>query len=337
MAIGEAGNMVRFGLNFDMRAPDFGAPAAMLYASALQMAKWADAHGFDFVSVQEHHGAPDGYMPSPFLLGAALAVSTVKMRIQLGAVILPLHDPVDIAEQIAVLDLISGGRLEVVLGAGYVEREFAMFKVSTKDRAKSLDEGIEVLQRALAGERFTLGGREIFIRPLPVQKPYPPLFAGGKVAATAKRAARFGINLYPLKPDIVPIYVEECRKLGRVPGQVIGNVGWVHVSDDPEATWAQVAPHVAHVARSYAEWGGNPNYASLFKGLKSVDDVKASGTYRVVTPQQCLAIIDEADKAGRDVGFAPLIAGLDPKIGWKGLELFAQQVLPIYRSRQPAA
>jgi alkanesulfonate monooxygenase SsuD/methylene tetrahydromethanopterin reductase-like flavin-dependent oxidoreductase (luciferase family) len=324
--------MVKFGLNFDMRAPEFGVSASTVYAAALEMTQWADEQGFDYVSVQEHHGAPDGYIPSPFLLGAAFAAKTKRMRIQLGAVILPLHDPVKIAEQIAVLDLISGGRLDVVLGAGYVEREFAMFKVSTKDRARMMDQGIEILQRALSGERFTMDGREIFVRPLPVQKPYPPLFAGGKVAATARRAARFGLNLYPLKTDIVPLYIEECRRLGREPGQVIGNVGWIHVSEDPAATWAEVAPHVAHVARTYAEWGGNPDYASLFKGMSSLEDVKASGTYRVVTPDESLALIAEADKAGRDVGLAPLIAGLDPKIGWKGLKLFAEKVLPRARA-----
>jgi alkanesulfonate monooxygenase SsuD/methylene tetrahydromethanopterin reductase-like flavin-dependent oxidoreductase (luciferase family) len=330
--------MVKFGLNFDMRAPDFGLPAQAVYNTALEMTEWADARGFDFVSVQEHHGAPDGYIPSPCLMAAAFASRTRRMRIQLGALILPLHDPVKVAEQIAVLDLIAGGRLDVVLGAGYVEREFGMFGVSARNRAGLMDEGIPILQRALSGERFSAAGREIFISPSPMQKPYPPLFLGGRVPATALRAARFGLNLYPLKMDIVPLYIEECRKLGRAPGQVIGNVGWIHVSEDPEATWRQVAPHVAHVARTYAEWGGNPNYASLFKGMNSVEDVKASGTYRVVTPDECLNVIAEADKSSRDLGLAPLIAGLDPAIGWKGLELFVQKVMPrVGRATNPVA
>ncbi len=323
--------MVKFGLNFDMRAPDFGIPVQTVYDTALEMAAWADTRGIDFVSVQEHHGAADGYIPAPCLMAAAFASRTRHMRIQLGALILPLHDPVKVAEQIAVLDLIAAGRLDVVLGAGYVEREFAMFGVSARRRAQLMDEGIPILQRALAGERFRAGDREIFISPAPLQKPYPPLFLGGRVPATAQRAARFGVNLYPLKMDIVPLYIEECRKLGRSPGQVIGNVGWIHVSEDPEATWREVAPHVAHVARTYAEWGGNPNYASLFKGMNSVDEVRASGTYRVVTPDECVAIVADAEKTGRDLGFAPLIAGLDPVIGWRSLELFVHKVLPRVR------
>jgi len=233
-----------------------------------------------------------------------------------------------------VLDLISGGRLDVVLGAGYVDHEFAMFGVAVKDRARLMDEGIVILQRALAGERFSVAGRTIFVRPLPIQRPYPPMFLGGRVPATARRAARFGLNLYPLKPDIVPLYIEECKKWGRPAGQVIGNVGWIHVSEDPEATWAQVAPHVAHVAQSYAEWGGNPNYASLFKGLNSLQGVKDSGIFRVVTPEECLVLVAQASEAGRDVGFAPLIAGLDPKIGWQSLELFAEKVLPKVRATE---
>jgi alkanesulfonate monooxygenase SsuD/methylene tetrahydromethanopterin reductase-like flavin-dependent oxidoreductase (luciferase family) len=323
--------VVKFGLNFDMRAPDFGIPVQTVYDTALEMAAWADTRGIDFVSVQEHHGASDGYIPAPCLMAAAFASRTRHMRIQLGALILPLHDPVKVAEQIAVLDLIAAGRLDVVLGAGYVEREFAMFGVSARRRAQLMDEGIPILQRALSGERFRAGDREIFISPAPLQKPYPPLFLGGRVPATAQRAARFGLNLYPLKMDIVPLYIEECRKLGRSPGQVIGNVGWIHVSEDPEATWREVAPHVAHVARTYAEWGGNPNYASLFKGMNSVDEVRASGTYRVVTPDECVAIVADAEKTGRDLGFAPLIAGLDPAIGWRSLELFVHKVLPRVR------
>jgi alkanesulfonate monooxygenase SsuD/methylene tetrahydromethanopterin reductase-like flavin-dependent oxidoreductase (luciferase family) len=325
-------DMVQFGLNFDMRAPDFGVPSSALYPVALEMAEWADRKGLDFVSLQEHHGSQDGYISSPFVLGAALASRTKQLRIQLGAVILPLHDPIKVAEQIAVLDLVSGGRLDVVIGAGYVEREFSMFGVTLRDRARLLNEGIPIVQRALSGERFTHDGREIFVRPLPVQKPYPPIYLGGRVEETARRAARFGLNLYPLKMDIVPLYEAECRKLGREPGRVIGNVGWIHVSEDPETTWTQVAPHVAHVARSYAEWGGRADYASLFKGLHSIDDVKASGWYRVLTPDQCVALVADTPP-GRDIGFAPLIAGLDPKIGWQGLELFVDKVLPRVRAK----
>jgi alkanesulfonate monooxygenase SsuD/methylene tetrahydromethanopterin reductase-like flavin-dependent oxidoreductase (luciferase family) len=323
--------MPKFCLNFDMRAPDFGKPAAELYAAAMEMTEYGDKVGIDDVSVQEHHAAEDGYISSPFVLGAAFAARSKRMRIQLGAVILPFHDPIKVAEQIAILDLISNGRLDVVFGIGYAQHEFDMFGVSLKDRVPLLEKGVRLIQRALTGEPFVDDGRNILVRPAPVQKPTPPLFAGGRLEATARRAARLGMNLYPLKMDIVPFYLDECKKLGKQPGKVIGNVGQIHVTEDPDKTWAIVAPHVAHVARTYAQWGSNPNYASLFKGLDSMEELRKNGSYKVVTPDEAVALCAEADKTGRDIGLAPLVAGLDPKIGWEGLELFVKKVLPRVR------
>lgn len=320
--------MPNFNLSFDMRAPEFGTPAAALYAAALDMLEYGDTRGISYATLMEHHGSKDGYLPAPFVLGAAVAARTKHMRIQLAAVILPLHDPVKVAEQIAVIDLISGGRVDVVLGAGYVPFEFDMFKAPLHGRGKAMDEGIPLIQRALSGERFRADGREIFVRPLPIQKPYPPLFIGGGVAATARRAARFGAGLYPLNPQIIPLYNEECAKLGRKPGPIVHNIGWIHVSEDPEKTWTQVAPHVLHVAQSYAEWSEGTTSSSPFQGMNTMEAVKASGIYRVITPDECVQMAAEADKIGADFGLAPIMGGLDPKIGWKNLELFVEKVLP---------
>src|ERR1700742_1000908 len=121
-------------LHFDMRAPSFGAPADRLYAAALEMATFADEMGITRIGLMEHHGSEDGYLPSPFVMGGAIAARTKNCRLNLGAIILPLHDPVQVAEQIAVLDLLSGGRLQVIVAAGYVPSEFALFKASLHDR-----------------------------------------------------------------------------------------------------------------------------------------------------------------------------------------------------------
>src|SRR5882762_4628831 len=102
--------MPKFRIDFDMSASVGGKPSWELYAAALEMASYADKVGIDYLSVQEHHGADDGYITSPFLLGAAVAARTHRLRIQI-TVILPFHDPVKIAEQIAVLDHMSNGRL----------------------------------------------------------------------------------------------------------------------------------------------------------------------------------------------------------------------------------
>src|SRR5512147_1237705 len=98
-------------MRFDMRAPEGGAPASDLYRAALEMAEWGEAHGCLGAQVSEHHGSSDGYLPAPLVLAAAIAGRTKRLPIQVAALILPLHDPIELAEQIAVLDLISGGRV----------------------------------------------------------------------------------------------------------------------------------------------------------------------------------------------------------------------------------
>ena len=189
-------------VSFDMRAPAFGTPAAQLYGAALEMAAYADRIGVGRIGLMEHHGSEDGYLPQPFVMGGAVAAVTKKCTIMLGAVILPLHDPVKVAEQMAVLDLISNGRSNVIFGAGYVRSEFDMFWRSSPTRSRRpLDDGIDIILRALRGERFEANGRPVYVRPLPIQRPEDIVFVGGGVAASARRAARFGVGFGPMRAD----------------------------------------------------------------------------------------------------------------------------------------
>ncbi len=314
-------------ISFDMRAPDWATPASKMYSEALQMAAFADSIGVTRIGLMEHHGSDDGYLPAPFVMGGGIAAMTNQCTLLLGAVILPLHDPVKIAEQIAVLDLMSGGRLNVIFGAGYVQSEFDMFGVSQRDRGKLLDNGIEIILRALRGERFEADGRPVFVRPLPVQKPEDIIFAGGAVPASAKRAARFGIGFGPMRADMVPLYIEECAKLGRPPGKFLvpshrlpGNIT---LSRDPERTWAILERHALHVVSEYAKWAAQEeNSNSPFKGLDTVEALKKSGMFAVWTPEELLANVDKVEEHGT-FGFQPLVGGLPPEEGWKSLELLA--------------
>lgn len=315
-------------LTFDMRAPDFGAPPAILYAEALAMSQFADKNGFDLVNLQEHHGSEDGYLPTPFILGAAIAACTSRIRLHLGAVILPLHNPVEIAEQIAVTDLVSNGRLEVTFGAGYVPAEFALMQVSLSDRAKRMDNGIELILRALSGERFEFDGREVFIRPLPLQDPRNIIFVGGGVPAAAKRAARFGVGFYPLTPSLVPTYKDECLKLGKQPGRITGSLPWVHVSDDPDTTWEAIAPNILHSGRMYSKWVESSGGKSIWSDIRTIDDLKSSEVYRVLTPDDCIAFARKIYTPGYALQIAPLFGGMAPDMGWSNLKLFAEKVLP---------
>lgn len=313
-----------------MRAPDFGSPASQLYAAALDMCAFGDEIGVDGVVFPEHHTSPDGYNPVPALMAAAAAARTKRMEMIIGAIVLPLHDPVEVAETIAVTDLICGGRLTTTLAAGYVKAEFSMFGKPLADRARLMDEGLDVITRALAGERFLYGDREIFVRPLPQSRP-PKILVGGGVAAAARRAARFGLGLWTLQhprmPDcqkLIALYEQECRQRGRQPGPVMWSSPAVHVARDPEAAWEQIGPHVLHLVKSYASWASDVDTTSSpFYGMDSIESIRKSGMINVLTPEQTIELARQTP-----ISMTPLISGLSPQIGWDMLELFAAEVLP---------
>jgi alkanesulfonate monooxygenase SsuD/methylene tetrahydromethanopterin reductase-like flavin-dependent oxidoreductase (luciferase family) len=119
-----------FAMRFDFRNPAFARTStADRYAAALDMAAWADRLGCVGITLSEHHGSEDGYLPSPIPMVAAMAARTTNVRFMIAALIVPLHDPLRLAEDLVVADNLSGGRVDVVVAAGYVRREFEMFGV----------------------------------------------------------------------------------------------------------------------------------------------------------------------------------------------------------------
>lgn len=323
---------IKLTVSFDMRAPDWGTPPAELYRAAVDMAAFCDKIGVDRIGLMEHHGSDDGYLPQPFVLASAMAAVTERIRFMLGAVILPLHDPVMLAEKIALVDLISNGRLNVIFGAGYVPFEFAMFGKSLKDRAKLLDSHIELILRALHGERFEHDGKPVFVRPLPVQQPEDIVLVGGGVPASARRAARFGVGFGPMKAELVDLYLEECAKAGKAPRQYSrpksGMPLAIHLCEDPEAGWKAIERHAVHVITEYAKWaeqeGDGSN--SPFKGLDNPAALKQAGLFACWTPEQFVAQAGKMEDK-TSLGLQPLLGGLDPEEGWKSLRLL-EQVIP---------
>ena len=317
--------MTMLGLRYDLRAPAFaGVTHAEMYAACLEQCAWADARGFDVVALSEHHGVDDGYMSAPVTLAAAIAGRTARMQINIAAVLVPLHDPVRLAEQLATLQLASGGRLSLVAGLGYRPEEFEMAGVDRRQRGRLLDEYVDVLRKAWTGEPFEWRGRTVRVTPAP-QSP-PVVLIGGSTEKAARRAARLHAGFFPAvgDPALAAVYEEACAQHGFTGFVAMpGGPGFVHVSDDPERDWARIAPHALYDAQTYAAWQTPGQRSQVHTAAKTIDELRASGVYRVVTPDECVAL---AREHGR-VLLHPLMGGLSPALGWASLELFEQKVL----------
>ena len=322
--------MAMIAIRYDLRVPPFArATHADLYAACLEQCAWADEQGLDVVVLSEHHGVDDGYLPAPVTLAAAIAGRTRRINISIAAVLVPLHDPIRLAEQLAVLDLASGSRVSLVAGLGYRDEEFAMAGVERRQRGKLLEEYVDVLRRAWTGEPFEWRGRTIRVTPRPRNPPM--VLLGGSTDAAARRAARLRAGFFPAVGDarLADLYRAECERLGFRGGFVSlpGGPGFVHVSEDPERDWARIAPHAVYDAQSYAAWQPAGERSAMHVASPDVESVRRSGVYRVVTPEECVALVAET---GRLV-LHPLMGGMDLELGWAGLELFGRKVLPRLR------
>ncbi|GIU88180.1 MAG TPA: LLM class flavin-dependent oxidoreductase [Candidatus Tectomicrobia bacterium] len=319
----------------DFRAPAFG-PASTrdIYAAAIEQMRWAASQGFDFLVLSEHHGVDDGWMPAPLTMAASLLGATERVPVLLSAAIVPLHDPVRLAEQIAVIDNAHPGRLWTVLGAGYREEEFAMAGADHRSRGRTLEEYTAVMLRAWTGEPFEWRGRTIRVTPRPVTQPHPTVLMGGGVPAAARRAARLRLPMLPMNTDesVVAAYHDEARRVGFDGGFVMVPEGptFVHVCDDPERAWEEIAPYLLYETQTYASFQTPGQHSTPRVDARDVADLRRAPQIWVGTPDDIVARAKELPP-GAALNFHPLAGGLPPDVAWSSLELFARNVLPRLR------
>jgi alkanesulfonate monooxygenase SsuD/methylene tetrahydromethanopterin reductase-like flavin-dependent oxidoreductase (luciferase family) len=321
-------------LRFDMRQPRFAtASQADLYQAAIEICAWGDEHGIGSVHLSEHHGAEDGYCPSPLVLAAAIASRTHNLRIFISALIAPLHDPVRLAEDLSVLDNISRGRVIPILSGGYRHEEFAAVGKSLSARKKCMDDIGGFLKQAWTGETFEYEGRTITVTPTPFSQPRPMLLMGGSSAPAARRAAREADFFIPSGPEIFELYREELRKLGKPdPGPMpVAPSTVTFVASDPDAYWRQIAPHVLHETNTYAQWAEQAGVFTPYRHYDNDADLRASGAYRVYRPEE-LIIAARAMASAQPIMLHPLCGGIHPDVAWQSLQLFMRDVMPTLRS-----
>jgi alkanesulfonate monooxygenase SsuD/methylene tetrahydromethanopterin reductase-like flavin-dependent oxidoreductase (luciferase family) len=321
-----------FGLRFDFRNPDIASTSmADRYAAALDMAEWADRLGCASIAVSEHHGSPDGYLPSPIPMLAAMAARTTTVRFMIAALIAPFHDPLRLAEDMIVLDILSQGRIDLIVAGGYVHEEFAMFDVPMNERGKRVTETVSVLKAAFSGEPFEYHGRTVHLTPAPFRPNGPSISLGGSSQPAAERAARIADGFIPSKPEVWTFYRDEVQRLGRPdPGPCpTGENQVVALAEDPEKGWEQMSPYFLHETNAYGTWQAQDDVASPYRTVADTDELRATGQYRVLTPQQ---LVEEQKGAPFPFAFFhPMCGGIPPKLAWSSLRLFEDEVLPAFK------
>ncbi len=336
-----ASKPIRFGLYYDFRNPsDHQQDSAALYSGILDQIVRAEALGWDDVWISEHHFCDDDYLPSVFPMAAAIAARTHRIRIGTGILILPFHDPVRAAEDAAVVDILSNGRLELGIGGGYRVEEFAGFGIDPAERSGRLNEAIPLLRRLFSGETFSHHGKyyqygEVSLRPLPVQGAQLPLWAGGTTPAAIRRAAKHCdgfLGLGPIGP-MIPAYRQELVKAGKDPdgAEIASALMWLLVSRDPDRRWKEAQAHLSYQINRYATW----TQAAGLDFVKPAHDraaLEAQGCL-IVTPEQASEILENfiADNHLSRFYSWTLPPGLPPEWSDEHVELFATEVAPNFR------
>lgn len=318
--------MPMFTLRFDMRAPSFGAHATELYAAAGEMSAWAETRGCVAAVLCEHHCADDGYLPSPLLLGSAIAARTEQLLLNL-VIILPFYDVARLAEDMSVLDHISAGRASYVFGIGYRQEEFDHFGLSLSDRGRLADEKLGQLRRLLSGEEVIHDGRRMKVTPQPRDPGGPMMMWGGASLAAARRAGRNGLGLLAngAVPGLRETYEEACRRNGYEPGFVLiperETVTNCFVAEDVDAAWDEIGKYLLHDALAYSEWNPDNTVSANITSAKTIDELRASSRTHVI-----LSVDEAAQRVadGEVINLSPLCGGMPPELAWRYLKRFAE-------------
>ena len=241
---------MRLGIYVDGRNPaQWRVPWTEHYARTLELVVDAERRGIPAVWLTEHHGFSDGYLSQPLTLAAAIAARTRRIRIGTAVLLLAVRNPRHVAEQAALIDVLSGGRLELGVGAGYLREEFTAFDSDHSRRFETLESGVRRLREIWADPA---------VLPPPVQDPLP-VWLGHGAPAGARRAGRLRAGLLSLDLSLVEPYLSGLAAAGADRGLArMGGVLQLLVAEDPERAWATVRPHLsaqwdsyrAHQARS---------------------------------------------------------------------------------------
>lgn len=216
------------------------------YGATFELARIAEDAGFDTATTGHHHFMP-GIMSDPLTFLATLAVRTECLRVGTGIFQLPLHDPLQVAEQVATIDELSGGRVSLGVGLGWWALEYAAFGGSLRERGARMEEALTILKLVWTEENVGYEGRfhsfpPLTVFPRPVQQPHPPLWVAGVADAALDRAARLG-DAWVCSPtqsigratECLGTYRAACAAHGRTPQWILRRYAWIA----PDSAWVR--------------------------------------------------------------------------------------------------
>jgi alkanesulfonate monooxygenase SsuD/methylene tetrahydromethanopterin reductase-like flavin-dependent oxidoreductase (luciferase family) len=341
--------MIHFGLVYSIEG-GAGDQSDVVFREAVEEIVLAEQVGLDSAFISEHHFLENGFFPSPLIALSFVAARTNKIKFGPGVMLLPLYDPVHVAEDCAVLDIISGGRLILGVGQGYRQEEFDAFGVDINDRSARIREGVTLIRKLWTEPSVNFSGKQfqakdLPLNPKPVQKPAPPIWVAAKKRHAVQLAAEVGDGWFA--DPITPLSIVEKNKVhwdntlrakGVDPAErAFAYYRDVHVGEDDAAAARGARAQVVEGYRNYLRWGhlvddeGEP----LAPDRDDLLDSFVNDRFTLGGPETCA---DDITKLCGRLKITDLIMkmkfpGLSHQTVMKSISLFGQKVLPLMSRR----
>lgn len=330
-----------FGFIYDFRnPPDWPRPWEQLYAETLDAMVETERLGFGAIWVAEHHLTVDGYIPSPMIVLSALAARTSTITLGSAIVLAPLYDPVRFAEDCAVLDIISNGRLEMGLAIGYRRREYDAFGLDFTKRGARFDEFLQIVRALWAGDTVNFEGKHYTVRNARItplsSRGQIPLTIGGFVDKAIERAAKHGDSYFG-NGEFADVYVRKWAEQGRNPDEAAMLIPglFTAVARDPESAMEELAPHYHYMNEAYSVIMHEDDAFGIDDAeigtTMDLDAFKASGILHIWTPEEAVENFRAMQAKMPLKHYAmSMPPGLPPERFVHYAETFASDVIPAF-------
>lgn len=355
---------MKFGFFLKFQDPPRAENIVRSWQENFEIAQLGEQLGYDACFTPEHHGIPDGYNPSPLVTLAAVSGVTTELKLGTAVHLLPFQNPLHTAEDGAMLDVVSNGRLILGVGISGVEAEYQAFGLDIKRQASLFEEGIEILLRAWTEEEFSFYGRNYRIRnwriaPKPVQKPHPPLWMGAMSEAGVRRAGRIGLpwvtdpmNKLETYKRWYQTYKQIASSRGNRTEVNLWRDGWVSKTrKEAEEAQRMIWPHIRADRWFYLSsfpgrgWGGgtkeDPHSAiePWVKNIRKPEDIQYEDVASGLVIGTAEEVIDLVDSYRKELDINYLIFrnrfGTGPTLEkvkeW--MKLLAKEVIPYFQKK----